>query len=126
MRTTLILTSLLFLVACGSGEPSVTANTEPALSDTTLTSDPAESTEHDTLIELKEKNQITDYAEFFLQAPVFKDREKMDWNAGASATLSHQHYYEVLDIENGYAEVTGSYEGKHTFAIWRMANGNNL
>lgn len=118
------LSALTFLlIACGSSENNAeenSAETNPVETDSVPNPDQGEPDTSSTLIELKEKNQVNDYAEYFLQGKVFEDREKMDFEKG------DMHYYETLDLKNGYASVTGAYEGSYQFAIWRMANGNDL
>lgn len=71
-------------------------------------------------IKLKEKNQINDYAEYFLQGKIKDKSEDMNYENG------DMHYYEILDIANGYCRVSGMYEGWYEMAVWRMENGNDL
>jgi len=127
MKLTALLFSILFIYACGSSE--TTSPEDKIIEDSATAVIPATDTIQKMIglpeiqegqVELKEKNQVNDYAEYFLQAKVFDDHTKMNYEQG------DMHYYEVLDIKNGYAKVTGAYEGSYTFAIWRMANGNDL
>jgi hypothetical protein len=123
MKYFYLATLMLILTACGSSEnqDSTTADDSASRETDTAVTVEAEINEpiHET-IELKEKNQVNDYAEYFLQAKVFEDPSSMDFEKG------DMHYYETLDLKNGYAAITGAYEGSYQFAIWRMANGNDL
>jgi hypothetical protein len=113
----------LILAACGSSENQDSTTAAHSNSPETDAAVNVESEIIETnkeTIELKEKNQVNNYAEYFLQAKVFEDRALMDFEKG------DMHYYEILDLKNGYASVTGYYEGSYQFAIWRMANGNDL
>lgn len=67
-----------------------------------------------------DKKQIDYYCEYFLKDDVFLDRNKINWDAG------DMYYYELLDLEGGYASVAGAFEGGYVFVLWRMANGNDL
>ena len=64
--------------------------------------------------------QINNYAEYFLESKIAKNSEEMDWEAG------EMWYYETLDLKGGFARVEGAVEGNYEFAVWRMANGNDL
>ena len=123
MKYFYLATLMLILSACGSSEnqDSTTADDSASRETDTAVTVEAEINEpiHET-IELKEINQVNDYAEYFLQAKVFEDPSSMDFEKG------DMHYYETLDLKNGYAAITGAYEGSYQFAIWRMANGNDL
>lgn len=118
------LSTLIFAVtSCGSSENQETKTPENVATTEVDTTIPVESEivqVSDEIIELKEKNQVNDYAEYFLQAKVFEDPEQMNFEKG------DMHYYEILDLKNGYASINGAYEGNYQFAIWRMFNGNDL
>lgn len=125
MKNYFLICPIILLFSCGN----TTDNTNDTSIDSTTTIDANNETTIESgttdsaqiqVIPLKEKNQVTDYVEHFLGAKVFEDREKMNYENG------DMHFYEILDVKNGFARVTGAYEGSYDFAIWRMANGNDL
>jgi len=128
MKNYFLTSSFLLLLSCGgTNDESFGAN--ETNTDTVLTTDglhdsnstnSIDNSEQIQIIPLKEKNQITDYVEHFLGGKVFEDKEKMDFKKGDI------HFYEILDVKNGFARVTGYYEASYDFAVWRMANGNDL
>ena len=121
----------LILFACG-GEESQTEETSEE-SEEIETTDEAEATEDivvgDNYTELTQyvpenidgKWQIDDYVEIFTNGKVYADGEEYskaeDWSA---------NYYSVLDINGGYANITGGYEGWSEYVLWRMADGTDL
>jgi hypothetical protein len=115
---------ILMLGACGSSEnqeSTMAVNSNSVETDTAAATESEITETINETIELKEKNQVNDYAEYFLQERVAINRSEIDY-----AQWSMGHSYNILDVENGYASITGAYEGSFEFAVWRMANGNDL
>ena len=93
-----------------SEEPDTTKKTEELIVD---------SSEPSNVFILKDDNLISDYAEYFLETKIYNSPEEMIAGNGS-------HYYETIDINNGYASVSGTFEGTYTLAVWHMANGEDL
>lgn len=125
MKNYFLISPFIFLFSCGSATDETTEKSSDTtkvvnVDDAIINDNSSIDSSQIQTIPLKEKNQVTDYAEHFLGAKVFEDREKMNYENG------DMHYYDILDVKNGFARVTGAYEGSYDFAIWRMANGNDL
>lgn len=115
---------IILLVACSGNEPTTNTETNDesnnAAKDTLV---PAEETVENFEVKeipLKEKSQVNDYADYFLQNHVVDQSGNLNFDKGV------YYYYQVLDVKNGYAVVSGSFEGEYVFVVWRMANGNDL
>jgi hypothetical protein len=65
--------------------------------------------------------QINDYAELFVGEKIYRTPEDIP-----ADLVGGGNYYESLDVEGGFASVTGAYEGWSEFVLWRMKNGKDL
>lgn len=115
----------LILVAC-SGESTTDENIE-IISEDSSSAETVEEIEDYAEVETNYEEpeeghvwQINNYVEYLLNAKVFDDPEEMDYEAG------DMWYYERLNINGGYARVTGAIEGNMEFGLWRMDNGHDL
>lgn len=115
---------VLILASCSNEgnqlEATPESMTEESVTESESSATTVEILEETEKPQLKKKNQVNDYAEFFLGTKVVDAPDDLDYEHGLN------HYYKLLDVANGYAEVTGAYEGEDHFAIWRMANGHDL
>ena len=125
MKKILFIIILHCLISCGTNE-HVEKTDMDIVSDTNVfISSSAFSevlpVEVEQVFELKDRNTIKDYAEYFLQANVYTNDE-IEKNRPEDAYFN----YYVLDEKKGYAHINGSFEGDFYFAIWQLANGNDL
>ena len=116
---------VLIATACAQQETEQSTENKPTENDSTnsvgnpeLVDTALVDTNHVT--ELKKQNQVTDYAEYFLQVKIVRSSDQLQTDNGI------YHYYETLDIANGFARITGAYEGSDEFVIWRMSDGSDL
>lgn len=64
--------------------------------------------------------QINNYVTFILDKPVAASAEEMN------ANHDFKWFYQVLDVQGGFASVTGPIEGWKEFVVWKMENGDDL
>lgn len=108
----LVIPVILVLTACGGNENATESSTEQPVDDVTIVQEYVE----------PEKGhvwQINDYAENLVNSKIYEDMDAVMEHGGSL-------YYEVLDINNGYARVTGAFEGWYEFVLWRMEDGSDL
>lgn len=120
-RNLLLIATAFLIIACNNeSNPSPSTSEEPA---ETTTKQPqeliVESDVPSSIFYLKDENLITDYAEFFLETKIYNTPEEMTAGNGS-------YYYETIDVKNGFAVVSGTFEGSYTLAVWHMANGEDL
>src|SRR5690606_38265214 len=117
-----------FLSACGSEHESkenLDTDTQDSLSGDSSTNDTViqdelqmESEEY-LLTKDNSVWQIDNYAESLLNHKITTP-EKADRSGGDYLI------YETIDLKGGFVAVTGAFEGRHEFALWRMKNGYDL
>ncbi|MEZ4922516.1 MAG: hypothetical protein R2780_05030 [Crocinitomicaceae bacterium] len=114
------------LISCGGTEKETTQDQENSIETTEPVSldqnTILEEFTNDYVPENKDgKWQIDDYAEIMLGSKVYASSDQVPEEERLSA-----NWFEKLDLQGGFASVSGAYEGWSEVVLWRMKDGSDL
>ena len=123
MNKNIIIGLLLMFYGCGNAESDntedITSSENNEIIEENIGESEQDTTNHSDL-NMAKPWQINDYSSYFLESPIASSSDEVKWEEG------EMWYFETLDLANGFARVDGAIEGNYEFALWRMANGNDL